>query len=119
MRTMMITEEEATTMTEPSNAESDDQPQNEGLTDDEVRAALRRLPGWQLHDGALRRRFEFADFAEAFAFMSRVAPLAEAANHHPDWSNSYNVVTVDLISHDAGTLTMRDTDLAAAIQRVA
>ncbi|MFZ1434438.1 MAG: 4a-hydroxytetrahydrobiopterin dehydratase [Candidatus Microthrix parvicella] len=51
--------------------------------------------------------------------MARVAPLAEAANHHPDWSNSYNVVTVDLISHDAGTLTLRDTELAAAIQRVA
>ena len=106
-------------MTEPSNANSDDQPRDEGLTDDEVRAVLGRLSGWQLHDGALRRRFGFADFAEAFAFMARVAPWAEAANHHPDWSNSYNVVTVDLISHDAGTLTLRDTELAAAIQRVA
>ncbi len=92
---------------------------DEGLTDDELRAALNELPGWRLAEGALRRTFEFADFSEAFAFMTRVAPLAEEANHHPDWSNSYNTVTIDLISHDVGTLTDRDIALAKAIQRVA
>ena len=92
---------------------------NEGLTDDELRAALNQLPGWALADGALHRTFEFADFAEAFAFMTRVAPLAEEASHHPDWSNSYNTVTINLISHDVGTLTDRDVDLAKAIHRVA
>ncbi len=92
---------------------------NEGLTDDELRAALQALPGWQLTEGALHRSFEFANFVEAFAFMTRVAPLAEEANHHPDWSNSYNTVTIDLISHDVGTLTGRDVGLAKAIQRVA
>ena len=92
---------------------------NEGLTDDELRAALNQLPGWQLADGALHRTYEFDDFAEAFAFMTRVAPLAEEANHHPDWSNSYNTVTIDLISHDVGTLTDRDVALAKAIHKVA
>ena len=95
------------------------QDDEEGLTDDELRDALNQLPGWALADGALHRTYEFADFAEAFAFMTRVAPLAEQANHHPDWSNSYNSVTINLISHDVGTLTERDVDLAKAIHRVA
>lgn len=92
---------------------------DEGLTDEELREALNQLPGWALADGALHRTYEFADFAEAFAFMTRVAPLAEQANHHPDWSNSYNKVTIDLISHDVGTLTDRDVHLAKAIHREA
>lgn len=91
---------------------------DEGLSDDELRVALRQLSGWELREGALHRQFEFADFTESFAFMTRVAPLAEAADHHPDWSNSYNTVTIDLISHDVGTLTKRDTELAKAIDRV-
>ncbi len=70
---------------------------------------------WTERDGGLRRHFEFADFSTAFAFMTRVALLAEQRNHHPDWSNSYNKVTIDLVSHDAGGLTGRDTTLAEAI----
>ena len=58
--------------------------------------------GWQLIDGRLHRELEFADFAEAFAFMGRVAAEAERLGHHPDWSNSWNRVVIDLISHDAG-----------------
>jgi 4a-hydroxytetrahydrobiopterin dehydratase len=73
------------------------------------------LDGWTLADDRLRREFTFADFSEAWAFMSRVALLAEARNHHPDWSNSWNTVTIELVSHDAGGLTERDVDLAAAI----
>lgn len=72
-------------------------------------------PGWTDVDGTLQRTFEFADFSEAWAFMSRVALLAEAANHHPDWSNSWNTVTISLVSHDAGAVTDRDRDLAASI----
>ncbi|MEZ5374287.1 MAG: 4a-hydroxytetrahydrobiopterin dehydratase [Microthrixaceae bacterium] len=98
---------------------SEESTPDEALTDDELRAALAQLPGWELREGALFRRYEFDDFAEAFAFMTRVAPLAEEANHHPDWSNSYNTVTIELISHDVGTLTERDTRLAKAIHRVA
>ena len=70
--------------------------------------------GWQIapEGGAIRKTFLFADFVEAFGWMTRAAFLAEAANHHPDWSNSYRRVEVTLTSHDAGGLTARDIDLA-------
>ena len=71
--------------------------------------------GWELGDGTLRRELRFADFSEAWAFMSRVALLAEKHDHHPDWSNSWNRVVIELSSHDAGGLTDRDTRLAEAI----
>jgi 4a-hydroxytetrahydrobiopterin dehydratase len=83
-----------------------------------LRAGLARLPHWKRRAGKLRREFVFADFPEAFAFMTRVALLAEKAEHHPDWSNSWNKVVIELTSHDAGGLTQRDLDLAAAIERV-
>ncbi|WP_420450761.1 4a-hydroxytetrahydrobiopterin dehydratase [Ilumatobacter sp.] len=74
---------------------------------------------WDEADGRLRREFEFADFSEAFGFMSRVALLAERHDHHPEWSNVYNRVVIELTSHDAGnTVTDRDRDLAAAIDRL-
>jgi 4a-hydroxytetrahydrobiopterin dehydratase len=71
--------------------------------------------GWEIVDAKLRRVFEFADFSEAWAFMSRVALLAEKSDHHPDWSNAWNKVTIELTSHDAGGLTDRDGTLAEAI----
>jgi 4a-hydroxytetrahydrobiopterin dehydratase len=71
--------------------------------------------GWEVVDGKLHREVELADFSEAFAFMTRVALAAEKADHHPDWSNSWNRVTIDLVSHDAGGLTDRDVALAQAI----
>lgn len=71
--------------------------------------------GWTEVDGKLHRELEFADFSEAFAFMTRVALAAEKANHHPDWSNSWNTVTIDLVTHDADGLTQNDVDLADAI----
>jgi 4a-hydroxytetrahydrobiopterin dehydratase len=70
---------------------------------------------WTETDGKLRRELTFADFSEAWAFMSRVALLAEKADHHPDWSNSWNTVTIELTSHDKGGITDRDRSLAAAI----
>jgi 4a-hydroxytetrahydrobiopterin dehydratase len=73
------------------------------------------VSGWEEVDGKLHRELEFADFSEAFAFMARVALLAEKANHHPDWSNSWNRVVIDLVSHDAGAITDRDRALADAI----
>ena len=66
-------------------------------------------------DGKLHRELEFNNFVEAFGFMGMVALLAEKANHHPDWSNSWNKVVIDLTSHDKGQLTDRDYDLAGAI----
>ncbi len=72
--------------------------------------------GWVEVDNSLYRKFEFANFAAAFAFMTKVAAIAEAQDHHPDWSNSYNVVEISLCSHDAGrTVTARDHKLAVAI----
>ena len=72
-------------------------------------------PGWMVQAGKLRRELTFSDFSEAWAFMSRVALLAERAQHHPDWSNSWNRVVIELVSHDAGSITERDVKLARAI----
>lgn len=87
------------------------------LTGEECVAALAELPGWQLDEdgGGISRRFKFRDFVGAFGFMSRVALLAERANHHPEWSNIYNRVTVRLTTHEVGGLSTRDTALARAI----
>ena len=71
--------------------------------------------GWRHEGNALRREFTFADFAEAFAFMTSVANMAEATDHHPDWSNSYNKVAIALTSHDKGRVTQRDSSLAEQI----
>ena len=74
---------------------------------------------WTEQQGKLHREFVFADFSEAWGFMNRVALLAETRGHHPDWSNSWNTVTIDLVSHDTGSITDRDRDLATAIDAVA
>ena len=87
----------------------------EPLAAGDLEQALAEVPGWTLVDGRLHRELRFADFSEAFAFMTRVALAAEKADHHPDWSNSWNTVTIDLVSHDAGGLTARDVALAEAI----
>ena len=74
---------------------------------------------WEESGGALRREFEFANFSEAFAFMTRVAMLAECANHHPEWSNVYHRVTIVLTTHDDGNIvTQYDRDLATAIDQL-
>ncbi len=75
--------------------------------------------GWTVQDGKFHRELQFADFSQAFAFMVRVALLAEKADHHPDWSNSWNTVVIDLVSHDAGGVTERDRHLAIAINALA
>ncbi len=76
-------------------------------------------PGWEEVDGKLHRELTFDDFSEAFAFMTRVALAAEKANHHPDWSNSWNTVVIDLVTHDADGLTENDTALAEQINDIA
>lgn len=87
------------------------------LTQAERETALAELPDWALRaDGlAIERRFKFRDFSEAFAFMTRVALLAEKADHHPEWANVYNRVDIVLTTHDAGGLSQRDVALAKAI----
>jgi 4a-hydroxytetrahydrobiopterin dehydratase len=87
------------------------------LTDAERDQALSGLPEWSLRDDklAIVRQFKFADFGQAFAFMTRVALIAEKRDHHPEWSNVYNWVEITLTTHDAGGLSQRDVDMAGAI----
>ncbi len=87
------------------------------LPEDQILAMLRSLPDWS-YDGAAQsiiRHLTFADFAQAFGFMTRVAICAEKADHHPEWFNVYNRVDIKLTTHDAGGVTQRDIDLACAI----
>jgi 4a-hydroxytetrahydrobiopterin dehydratase len=91
------------------------------LTDSEIATALARLPGWNRAEGrsAIVKKFQFADFNEAWGFMSRVALLAERQDHHPQWSNVWNRVEIVLSTHEAGGLSARDVKLAEAIETVA
>ena len=86
------------------------------LSDSEMAALATQLPHWQLdaQAGTLTRQFVFADFVEAFAFMTRVALAAEKHNHHPEWSNVYNRVDITMTTHDAGGLSAKDVDFARA-----
>jgi 4a-hydroxytetrahydrobiopterin dehydratase len=85
----------------------------------EIGRRLERLPGWVIRDGKLHRDFTFSDFAEAFRFMTEVAAEAERLQHHPDWCNVYNRVSVDLSTHDVGGITALDFELAGRAQHVA
>ena len=87
------------------------------LTDAERASLMQDLPGWSMVTGreAIERSFRFRDFNEAWGFMNRVALLAESQNHHPDWSNVWNRVRIELSTHDAGGLTANDVKLARAI----
>ena len=90
----------------------------ERLSEQARAEALAALTGWTDAPGrdAITRRFTFADFSEAFAFMTRVALLAEKADHHPEWSNVWNRVDILLTTHDAAGLSQRDLDMARAIE---
>jgi len=87
------------------------------LTAAEAAALASSLPGWSLTTGdkAIRREFRFRDFNEAWGFMNRVALLAEKQDHHPDWSNVWNTVRIELSTHDVSGLSSRDVTLASAI----
>jgi 4a-hydroxytetrahydrobiopterin dehydratase len=86
---------------------------------DELARALAELPGWSLAGGKLHREYRFPDFNAAFGFMTRVALAAERMNHHPDWSNVWNRVVVDLVTHDSGGVTASDLALARKIEALA
>ncbi len=85
----------------------------------EIEAQLANLAGWALEGGKLHREFRFANFVEAFGFMTSVALVAEKMDHHPEWSNVYSTVVVDLTTHDAGGITELDLTLASAMNAVA
>ena len=88
------------------------------LEDEVVHARLGEIPGWSVRSGRLHREIRFASFVDAFGFMSRVALLAEKAEHHPEWSNVYDRVVIELTTHDAGGISERDFALAAAVNRL-
>ena len=85
------------------------------LNPDELAAGLAGLPAWRVEDGRLKRDLDFADFDAAFAFMQRAAEHARRLDHHPDWSNSYDKVSIALRTDDVGALTRLDLELARAI----
>ena len=88
------------------------------LSAEEIEQRLADLPQWRIEEGKLRRIFSFPTFDAAFGFMTRVALAAERMNHHPDWSNSYGTVTIELSTHDAGGLTGLDFELAGHIDEM-
>lgn len=94
------------------------------LTADEIQSELKSLNDqaavrWEIEADKLHKTFQFSDFVKAFGFMSQVALIAERMNHHPEWFNVYRTVIVDLTTHDAGGLTVRDFKLARAMDQAA
>ena len=89
------------------------------LTPDQIATALSSLPGWRAAKGKLHREYQFADLIHAFGFMATAAIAIEKMNHHPEWSNVWNRVAVDLNTHDAGGITAKDVKLAKTLEKLA
>lgn len=85
------------------------------LTAVELGAHMAQLAGWSLENGKLHKKFQFADFVTAFGFITKVAIVAEKMDHHPELYNVYNRVTIDLTTHDAGGISIKDIELAKKI----
>jgi 4a-hydroxytetrahydrobiopterin dehydratase len=85
------------------------------LTEEQIRAELSGLQGWSVVNGKLHKDFVFEDFIEAFGFMCKAAIHIEKMNHHPEWFNVYNKISVDLVTHDAGGITQNDIALARTL----
>ncbi len=86
------------------------------LSDLEIQENLAQLSGWNIENGKLHKNFKFQSFVEAFGFMTKAALAAEAMNHHPEWFNVYNKVTVDLSTHDLGGISTWDFELAKKME---
>lgn len=89
------------------------------LSEPELHSALSQLSGWTIQNGKLHREYKFTDFPHAFGFMSIAAVNIEKRNHHPEWSNVYNRVSVDLTTHDVGGITSSDIELAHLLDSIA
>ncbi len=85
------------------------------MTDAKITAAIAELTDWKVVDGKLNRAFKFKNFVDAFGFMTKVAIVAEKTGHHPEWSNVYSRVVIDLVTHDAGGIGPLDIELAKKI----
>jgi 4a-hydroxytetrahydrobiopterin dehydratase len=90
----------------------------EKMTAQQIEESLKELPGWELQAEKLHRALRFKNFVQAWGFMTQVAILAERADHHPEWSNVYSRVIIDLTTHEAGGISQRDVDLAKNINAV-
>lgn len=88
------------------------------LTAEALKTAMRKLPAWSIEHEKLHREYKFPDFAHAFGFMTTAAIEIEKRNHHPEWLNVYNRVTVDLTTHDSEGITQKDVDLAHLLERL-
>lgn len=88
------------------------------LDDDAIAARLESLDGWERSGDKLRREFTFANFTEAFGFMASVALIAERLFHHPEWSNVWNRVTIEITNHDAGGITELDFEFATKVSNL-
>ncbi|HTO92788.1 MAG TPA: 4a-hydroxytetrahydrobiopterin dehydratase [Bacteroidota bacterium] len=91
-------------------------PDRRKLSESQIASALKELPGWSLQDGKLHRELKFDDFVGAFSFMTGAALVAESLNHHPEWSNVYNRVTIDLSTHSEGGVTGFDVEWAKRVE---
>ncbi len=89
------------------------------LSSEQISEQLKNLPGWSVKEEKLHKDFEFDDFNQAFGFMTRAAMHIEKMNHHPEWFNVYNKLTVDLMTHDAGGITENDIELAKILNSLA
>jgi len=89
------------------------------LSSEQISEQLKNLPGWSVKEEKLHKDFEFDDFNQAFGFMTRAAMHIEKMNHHPEWYNVYNKLTVDLMTHDAGGITENDIELAKILNSLA
>lgn len=88
------------------------------LDDTTIEKKLLRFPEWEYYDNAIHVELEFDNFKDCFSAMSRIAFECEALNHHPNWSNVYNVLNISLSTHDADGVTQKDFDLAEAIEAI-
>ena len=92
--------------------------QNQLLKPEELDTLIKIFPKWEHHDKRLKRNFEFRDFREAFEFMVKVAEIAETLDHHPDWSNSWNKVSISISTHSAGGLTLLDRRFVEEVELI-
>ena len=88
------------------------------LSENEIHKKLKEFPNWEYFENAIHTTLEFENFKDAFAFMTRVAFEAEKQQHHPDWANVYNTLSITLNTHDADGVTEKDFNLAEAIDRL-
>ncbi len=90
----------------------------EKLSEAEINKKLEKLEGWEYHENSIQTKFEFEDFKETFSIMTRIAFEAEAQQHHPEWTNVYNTLSITLSTHDAGGVTEKDFKMAETIENI-